>query len=89
MIVSEGTFPVTPVCDGTNIRVPNYDPRTVIVVRPSKSAGLPALTGNGLNGTGAAAFIASAYWSLTVWRSEHYSERSLTCLGRTYSSVSE
>jgi hypothetical protein len=54
--VTVGITPRLPVFDGTNIWVPSFSEDSVTVVRAASGAVLATLTGNGLNGSGAAAF---------------------------------
>jgi len=54
--VAVGTFPASPIFDGTDIWVPNSGSSSVSVVRASSGTVVATLTGNGLNGPRAAAF---------------------------------
>lgn len=54
--VKIGTFPGSPVFDGTNIWVPNSASNSVSVVKAASGTVVATLTGNGLNGPRAAAF---------------------------------
>ncbi len=56
LVVPVGDNPQTPVFDGTNIWIPNFNSNSITVVRASTGAVLVTLTGNGLDQPLAAAF---------------------------------
>jgi hypothetical protein len=56
LLVPVGDNPQTPVFDGTNIWIPNFDSNSITVVRAATGAVLATLTGNGLDQPFAAAF---------------------------------